>query len=73
MPMFWLTSAGATVAFRSAGTRMRLLRDRRVVEGVGAAGAVEHADGQVEVEDFQVGDRPVLVVAAVEDEERLPG
>ena len=67
--MFWFTSAGATVVFRSAGMRMWLLRDGRAVEGVGAAGSVEHADGEVEVEDLQVGDGPVLVVAAVEDED----
>ncbi|MBV6441031.1 MAG: hypothetical protein EPGJADBJ_02709 [Saprospiraceae bacterium] len=46
----------------------RIVGDRGAVESVGSAGAVEHTDRQVEIQEFHVGDRPVLVVTAVEDQ-----
>ena len=50
-----------------------VVQDLQVVEGVGAARTIEEAEPEVEVEDLQVGDSPVLVVAAVEDEGSLRG
>ena len=71
--MFWLTSIGATVAFRSAGTRMWLLVIVVPLKASVPPAPLNMPMPEVEVEDLQVGDGPVLVVAAVEDEERLRG
>src|SRR5262249_20342197 len=48
-----------------------IVQDRRTVEGVDAAGALEHEDARVEVKDLEVRNLPVLVVAAVEKEHPL--
>ena len=46
-----------------------VVQDLQVVERVNAARAIEETKPEVEVEDLEIGDHPVLVVPAVEDEE----
>src|SRR5262245_4005745 len=46
-----------------------VVQDLQVVEGVNAACTIEEGKAKVKIEDFKVGDSPVLIVPAVKEEE----
>ena len=65
MPMFWNVSGRGR---HVAGHPDVVVDDLGVDERVGSTGSIEHADGQVEIKVADVGERPVLIVAAIEEE-----